>query len=471
MNKTQNFIHVNQKIYRTVSLGKHMSIELLPAYIERIDASKTDEVELKNIALEIEEELLPEHIAILLEAFPLDVRLSLWTLFSCETQQDVFLEMKNESKQMLLNSMDDEACYPLFERLDANDLLEITENLSDHFIEYAVNKMTAKHQEHFKKAQDYSDDEVGHWQSFDQKKISQNLKVSSAKKTSAREQETLVDVVYIIDKESKLLGEIAINKLLMMDNDTPLIDVEYQPVQALEATKDIEEAADEVILSGKAALPVIDENGHLTGRLDIHSAYRFKQQIKDNQEMQSAGLSDEEDLFSSVWLSSKNRAIWLGINLVTAFLASWFIGLFEATLQQVVALAVLMPVVASMGGISGSQTLTLIIRGLALGQITESNREAIVKKELKVGTINGILWASVIGLITYVWFDNPMLSLTICIAILGNILVASLSGVWVPWILDKLNIDPALSGAVILTTVTDIFGFIAFLGVGTLLLL
>ena len=344
MNKTQNFIHVNQKIYRTVPLGKHMSIELLPAYIERIDASKTDEVELKNIALEIEEELLPEHIAILLEAFPLDVRLSLWTLFSCETQQDVFLEMKNESKQMLLNSMDDEACYPLFERLDANDLLEITENLSDHFIEYAVNKMTAKHQEHFKKAQDYSDDEVGHWQSFDQKKISQNLKVSSAKKTSAREQETLVDVVYIIDKESKLLGEIAINKLLMMDNDTPLIDVEYQPVQALEATKDIEEAADEVILSGKAALPVIDENGHLTGRLDIHSAYRFKQQIKDNQEMQSAGLSDEEDLFSSVWLSSKNRAIWLGINLVTAFLASWFIGLFEATLQQVVALAVLMPV-------------------------------------------------------------------------------------------------------------------------------
>lgn len=448
-----------------------MSIELLPAFIEKIDAFKEDEVELKSLVFDIEDALLPEHIAILLEAFPLDSRLTLWQFFSEDCKQDIFLEMKNESKQMLLKALDDEACYPLFDRLDANDLLEITENLSEHFIEYAVNKMTAKHQEHFKKAQDYSDDEVGHWQCFDEKKISQHLKVSSAKKIAARAQETLVNVVYVIDNQSKLLGEIAINKLLMMDNDTPLANIDYEPVQALEATRDVEEAAEDVIASGEAALPVIDENGHLTGRLDVHTAYRIKQQIKDNQEIKSAGLSEEEDLFSSVWLSSKNRAIWLGINLVTAFLASWFIGLFEATLQQVVALAVLMPVVASMGGISGSQTLTLIIRGLALGQITDANREAIVRKELKVGTINGLLWASVIGLITFVWFDSPMLSLTICIAILGNILVASLSGVWVPWILDKLNIDPALSGAVILTTVTDVFGFIAFLGLGTLFLL
>jgi magnesium transporter len=226
-----------------------------------------------------------------------------------------------------------------------------------------------------------------------------------------------------------------------------------------------------VILSGKAALPIIDDEGCLTGRLDLHSAFKFKEQQTDNQIIQAAGLSEEEDLFSSVWLSSKNRAIWLGINLITAFMASWFIGLFETTLQQVVALAVLMPVVASMGGISGSQTLTLIIRGLALGQITDANRQSIVNKELKVGAINGILWATVIGLITLYWFESPMLSVTICIAILGNILVASLSGVWVPWILNRLNIDPALSGAVILTTVTDIFGFIAFLGCGTLLLL
>ena len=379
--------------------------------------------------------------------------------------------MKNESRQMILNALDDDACFPLFDRLDANSLLELTENLGERFIEYAVTTMTAKQKEHFKKAQDYPDDEVGRWQSYDEINVSHKLKVSAAKKLCTQDQPMLTDIVYVIDNQAKLLGGIPISQLLILDDDKPLADIILHEVSVINASKNVGEAADEVILSGKAALPIVDENGCLTGRLDLHSAFKFKEQQTDNQIIQSAGLSEEEDLFSSVWLSSKNRAIWLGINLITAFLASWFIGLFEATLQQVVALAVLMPVVASMGGISGSQTLTLIIRGLALGQITDANRKDIVKKELKVGVINGLLWSAVIGVITFFWFGNPMLSVTICIAILGNLLVASLSGVWVPWMLNKLNIDPALSGAVILTTVTDIFGFIAFLGCGTLLLL
>lgn len=448
-----------------------MSLELLTEYIEKADELFTDESHLHDIAIAIERDLLPEHVALLLEAFPLERRLSLWKLFSGDYQQNIFLEMKNESRQMILNALDDDACFPLFDRLDANSLLELTENLSERFIEYAVTKMTAKQKEHFKKAQDYSDDEIGHWQSFDEIKVSRKLKVSAAKKLCAKDQPMLTDIIYIIDNQSKLLGGISLNQLLVLDDDKPLADVVYNEISAINASKNLVEAADEVILSGKAALPIVDVDGCLTGRLDLHSAFKIKEEEADNKIIQSAGLSEEEDLFASVWLSSKNRAIWLGINLMTAFLASWFIGLFEATLQQVVALAVLMPVVASMGGISGSQTLTLIIRGLALGQITDANRQDIVKKELKVGVINGLLWSAVIGLITFFWFGNPMLSITICIAILGNIIVASLSGVWVPWILNKFNIDPALSGAVILTTVTDIFGFIAFLGCGTLLLL
>jgi magnesium transporter len=454
-----------------ITLGKQMSLELLTEYIEKTEALLANDLQLNDVAADIERDLLPEQVAIFLEAFPLKRRWSLWELFSSDYQQNIFLAMKNESRQMLLNEMDDDACLPLFDRLDANSLLELTEGLSERFIEYAVTKMTAKQKEHFKKAQDYSDIEVGHWQSFDELKISHKLKVSAAKKFCVQNQSMLTNVIYVIDNQSKLLGAIAISQLLILDDNTPLSDVVYQDILAIIASKDIAEAVDEVISSGLSALPIIDGNGCLTGRLDLHSAYKFKEQQKDNQLIQSAGLSDEEDLFANVWLSSKNRAIWLGINLITAFLASWFIGLFEATLQQVVALAVLMPVVASMGGISGSQTLTLIIRGLALGQITDANRQDIVKKELKVGVINGLLWSTVIGIITFYWFGNPLLSVTICIAILGNILVASLSGVWVPWLLNKFNIDPALSGAVILTTVTDIFGFIAFLGCGTLLLL
>jgi magnesium transporter len=448
-----------------------MSLELLPEYIEKVDALFTSELSLNELAFEIEQTLLPEHTAILLEAFPIKPRLSLWELFSNDYQKNIFLEMKNDSRQMLLNAMDDDACLPLFDKLDANSLLELSEQLSDRFIEYAISQMTAKQRNHFKKAQDYSEEEVGHWQSFDEHKILVKLKVSAAKKICSKDQSAANDAIYIIDSQSTLLGELSINRLLLLNDETPFTEITYQESIPLETTKSMDEAVEAVILSGKLALPVVDENGCLTGRLDLHTAYEYKEQQKDNQLIQSAGLSEEEDLFSSVWVSSKNRAIWLGINLITAFLASWFIGLFEATLQQVVALAVLMPVVASMGGISGSQTLTLIIRGLALGQISDANKQAIVKKELKVGAINGILWATVIGVITFYWFENPMLSVTICIAILGNILVASLSGVWVPWVLTKFNIDPALSGAVILTTVTDIFGFIAFLGCGTLLLL
>lgn len=448
-----------------------MSSELLPDYIDKIEELLVNEQPLNDLAYEIEATLLAEHVAILLEAFPIKPRLSLWALLSSDYQQDVFLEMKNESRQMLLTTLGDEACFTLFDKLDANSLLELTEDLSDNLIEYAITQMTVKQRADFKKAQDYSESEVGRWQSFDDIKIPQKLKVLAAKKICAKAKSPLTDVIYITDNQGKLLGEIAINKLLTLADDKPLAELELPEIDSLDASKDIDEAVEDVIYSDKSALPVVDENGCLTGRLDLHAAYKYKEQQTDNQLIQSAGLSEEEDLFSSVWLSSKNRAVWLGVNLLTAFLASWFIGLFEATLQQVVALAVLMPVVASMGGISGSQTLTLIIRGLALGQITDANRHAIVMKELKVGVINGLLWSTVIGAITFVWFASPMLSITISLAILGNILVASVSGVWVPWLLNKLNMDPALSGAVILTTVTDIFGFIAFLGCGTLLLL
>lgn len=448
-----------------------MTLDILSEYIEKLEQHFAEELPLGLLLGELAEELQPEQIAILLEAFPIKSRLIIWELLPSDCQKNVFLEMKNESRQMLLNVLSDDACLLLFDKLDATSLLDLTDDLSDRFIEYAVAQMTAKQREHFKSAQDYDDDEVGHWQSFNAKQIPLQIKISAAKKLCAKTLPLLTETVYVTDEQSKLVGEIAINRLLNLSNEDLLAEVINYDVQFLPANKDMDEAAEIVIMSGKSALPVVDDNGRLMGRLDLFSAFKHQEEERDSQLMQSAGLVEEEDLFASVWLSSKNRAIWLGINLITAFLASWFIGLFEATLQQVVALAVLMPVVASMGGISGSQTLTLIIRGLALGQITDANKKAIINKELKVGAINGLLWAIVISIITYFWFESPMLSFTICIAILGNIVVASLSGVWVPWMLNKFNIDPALSGSVILTTVTDIFGFIAFLGCGTLFLL
>ena len=448
-----------------------MSLELLPDYIEKINNNFENETDIKEVIVEVEQELSDEQIALLLESFPIKLRIEIWLSFSDETQQNVFIEMKPESRELILNACDDELCFPLLTKLDAVDLLELSESLNDRFIDYAVSKMTAKQRSLYKKSCDYALDEVGHWQNFTEVQIPQQLKLSAVKKVCSKNLPTFTDVIYIVDDNAVLIGEIALNAIFKAENEEQYKSFINTDIEYISSNDDIAIASDKLIDSDTSALPVIDENRCLTGRLDLPTAYRYREQIAEAQLIQAAGLVEEEDLFGNVWQSSKNRAVWLGINLVTAFLASWFIGLFEATIQQVVALAVLMPVVASMGGISGSQTITLIIRGLALGQINDANKKDIIAKELKVGAINGVLWAIVIGAITFVWFDNPLLSLTIFISILGNILIASLSGVWVPWMLSKFNIDPALSGSVVLTTVTDIFGFIVFLGLGSLLLL
>jgi len=447
-----------------------MSFEKLPFFIEMLNDNIENPAALADVVAELENSLSFEQIAVLLEAFPIPLRKLIWQLISQEVQQQVFIEMRNESRQLILNASEDEQCFPLFEKLDADELLDLSEDLSDRFVDYAVSKMTAKQRALFKKAQEFSNDEVGHWQSFDDIQIPERLKTSAVKKILSNFLPPLTEVFYVTHQDATLIGEVTIAQLLAIKDETPISTVVDKDYEVLLSTDNIYSAAEKVIISGKTALPVVDTTGCLTGRLDLQQAYTIREEQKDIQLFKSSGMVEEEDLFSNIWISSKNRAVWLGVNLVTAFLASWFIGLFEGTLQQVVALAVLMPVVASMGGISGSQTLTLIIRGLALGQITEANQKAIVMKELKVGCINGLLWAAVIASITYLWFENPLLSLAIYIAILGNIIIASLSGVWVPWLLTKLNIDPALSGAVILTTVTDIFGFIAFLGLGALFL-
>jgi len=448
-----------------------MILDLLPDYIEKINNTFETEADISGLVAEIEENLSEEQIAIILESFPIKLRLSLWTAFSDEIQQEVFIVMKHDSRELLLNTLDDEYCFPLLTKLDAVDLLELSESLDDRFIDYAISNMTAKQRSLYKKSCDYALDEVGHWQNFTEIQIPQQLKLSAVKKVCSKNLPAFTDVIYIVDDNGALIGDIALNSIFKANTDEEYKELINTDIEYVTSNDDIADACDKLIDAYISALPVIDENRFLTGRLDLSTAYRYKEQMFEAQLIQSAGLVEEEDLFSNVWQSSKNRAVWLGINLVTAFLASWFIGLFEATIQQVVALAVLMPVVASMGGISGSQTITLIIRGLALGQINDSNKKDIITKELKVGAINGVLWAIVIGVITYIWFDSFLLSLTIFISILGNILIASLSGVWVPWILSKFNIDPALSGSVVLTTVTDIFGFIVFLGLGSLLLL
>lgn len=279
------------------------------------------------------------------------------------------------------------------------------------------------------------------------------------------------DALMVVDRTGRYVGLLLATNLLGEPSHLPVVSFIDTEAPVVEGVLELGTGSDIVARSGYTALAVIDDEGKLLGRLSIGEALENVRRDLEGQFMHTAGLHETEDLFAPVADSAKRRALWLGINLLTAFLAAWTIGLFEATLQHVVALAVLMPIVTSMGGIAGSQTLTLIIRGLALGQITPQTYWPLLRKELGVGLLNGLLWAAVIAAVTYLWFDDWIIGMVIGLAIIINILVAAASGVVIPVLLEKGKIDPALSGSVILTTITDVLGFFVFLGLGTLLLL
>ena len=411
-----------------------------------------------------------DDLALLLESLPLEQRLETWSQIPADSRINILVVMRGDPRESLIDAMSLDELDTLFQDLDAEDLVELTESLPTRLVDRALQAMDTQQRKYYEDAQQYDDDSAGHWVDHHQLTLPQNAKVRDALRLLRREIPEYVDAVYLINRTGHFFEAVKIGAIFGSPDHLPLTDIGEEEFPTINANEDAFDAALKVQKSGYAALPMVDENGILLGRMDIGVASEMVNEYYEGQIMAGAGMDEDEDLFSPVRKSAKNRAFWLGINLVTAFAAAWFIGLFEATLQEVVALAVLMPVVASMGGIAGSQTLTLIIRGLALGQVTTGNRRALLKKELSVGGLNGIIWAIVVGVVVTFWFGSPLIGFVISLAILVNILAAALSGVVIPIILDKLKLDPALSGSVVLTTVTDIVGFVAFLGLGTLVL-
>lgn len=416
-------------------------------------------------------DLEPEAIALALESLPLEQRMSVWESIKPEERLEIFVELRGESRKLILKELTEDQIEVLFVDMDAEDLLEIADTIPDRLVDVALRRMDKKQQAYYQQANSYDDDEVGHWINHDILIASQSIRVSEALRLLKKDVAEYSDVIFLVNRTGRWTGCVKFHALVAAQPHTYISELMIEDYPFLVANTDVVKSADTVERSGQIALPVVDDNHILLGRFDIGSAMEILRETSEGQLMSTAGLNEESDLFAPVKRSARTRGLWLGINLLTAFLASAFIGIFEATLQQVVALAVLMPVVASMGGIAGSQTLTLIVRGLALGQITRSNLKSLLNKELRVGGLNGFVWAIVIGLVASWWFESPALGLVIGLAIVVNIVMAALSGVLIPVLLDKLNIDPALSGSVILTTVTDIVGFVAFLGLGTLILI
>jgi magnesium transporter len=278
------------------------------------------------------------------------------------------------------------------------------------------------------------------------------------------------DSLFVTTRDNVFVGTLPLSRILTNDPELTVADIMNRDTEVIKASWDDNDVAKLFETHDLISAPVVDGHMKLLGRITIDDVVDVIREEAEHSVLGMAGLTEEEDLFAPAIPSARRRSVWLGINLITAFLASWVVSNFEGTLEKVVTIAVLMNIVASMGGIAGTQTLTLVIRGLALGQVSRSNRYWLVNKEVIVGLLNGIVWALVIAAIAVLWFDDIKIGYVIAAAIIINLLVAAFSGVVIPIIMIKLKIDPAIAGSVVLTTITDIVGLFAFLGLATLFL-
>jgi magnesium transporter len=373
----------------------------------------------------------------------------------------------------LIEASNEEDLITAVESLETDDLADIFDDLPDVVLHQVVRSMTNQDRRRLQDVMSYDEDSAGGLMNPDVVSIRPNVSLDVVLRY-LRQRGGLpenTDKLFVVDRNDNYLGVLSISDLLTLDNKKSVTDVMSTDEKILDPNISAREVAAFFEDHNLVSAPVVNNNQDLLGRITIDDVVDVIREEADRSILSMAGLDEDDDMFSPVVRSAKRRAVWLGINLFTAFLAAWVIGLFEATIQQVVALAVLMPIVASMGGIAGSQTLTLVIRGIALNQIGDANARWLLWKELAVGALNGVLWAGVVAIIAGLWFNSLALGLLIGTAMIINLIFAALAGATIPLFLQRINVDPALAGGVVLTTVTDVIGFFAFLGLATVFLI
>ncbi|ABL99288.1 magnesium transporter, putative [Shewanella amazonensis SB2B] len=420
---------------------------------------------------EILEDAEPGTVALLLEALPLDERYERWQQVEFADRVEVLSLMRADPRMGILRRMPDDEVDLLFAQLSPEDLIEWSDYLPESFTDRALAQMGERQRQHFELYNQYSENEIGRYADHQMLVLSTKATIGQAQRFFRRIELDCNDSLFLVDEEDHFRGAVSRYEVFRSNPDEPLLSLMDEDSRAISADATLMEAAELLEHSRDVELPVVDDEGGLIGRVTLRTATELVREHYEAQLMASAGMNETDDLFAPIMKGARRRAVWLGINLLTAFLASATIGLFEDVLSQVVALAVLMPIVASMGGIAGSQSLTLMIRGMAMGQISAGNLWSLMKNELGIGAVNGVLWAIVIGAVSGWWFSNEIIGIAIGCAILINMLVAAGAGVLVPMVLQKMDQDPALSGSVILTTVTDVIGFLSFLGLATILFL
>lgn len=411
-------------------------------------------------------------IAYLVESFPYESRDILWQSVSDDIKGEVLSGLNESARVHLVKNLNASEICEVTHHLDAQNTADILESLQDKLGEDVIEQMELARRDQVNEVLAYDPHAVGRYMHTDVVRIRENKKLEVVQRylrIKGEIQKTTLELM-VVDGENHLLGTLHVVDLLRHDPSLLVSEIMASPEKVLD-TMDAIEAAKLLRFKNQNFAAVVDESGVLMGQLTAADVLALTVEESDQTVRHLAGIEEETDLFAPVKKSVNARTLWLGINLATAFLAAAVIGQFEAVIAQVVALAILMPVVASMGGIAGSQTLTLTIRGLAMGKVVGSNQNVLFNKEFIIGLINGAIWALVVAAISLIWFEDRMISLVIGLAILINMIAAGIAGVLIPLVLKRMGQDPALSGAVILTTVTDVVGFLSFLGLATLLIL
>jgi magnesium transporter len=417
--------------------------------------------------------LYPADTTHILESIEPEQRAKIWAVIPPSVMAEILLKVNVAVGSSLLKITDRKDLIAATERLGSDSVIDLLHVLSEPLLSEVLESIGVQQRNQIEKALSYEEHTAGSVMLQDVLTIRADvsLDVVSRYLRLRGSMPMATDSLIVIDRNQHFQGLLHLNQLLTLDPHSQVeevMDTRSSAVSFRMLTRDVAALFERRKL---LSVPVLADDGKVIGRIILEDVIGLIRNEADHSLMSMAGLKEAQDMFEPVVDSAKRRALWLGVNLLTAFLAASVIDLFEATIQQVVALAVLMPIVASMGGIAGSQTLTLVVRGLALRQVTPANSVSLLNKEVSVGLVNGLIWAVVVSIVAGLWFHNLNIGLLLGAAMLINLVCAAAAGVLIPLLLDKIRIDPALAGGVLLTTVTDVVGFMAFLGLATLLLL
>ncbi|MBI3903560.1 MAG: magnesium transporter [Nitrosomonadales bacterium] len=417
--------------------------------------------------------LHPADIACILEALPIEPRLLVWELVKAERDGEILIEVSDAVRESLIASMSRNELVEAAERLDTDEIADLAPDLPQAVMRDVFKSLSVEEREQLRAAMSYAEDAVGALMDFDMVTIREDVTLEVVSRYLRRFDELPdhTDQLFVVDRDDRLKGVLPLNLLLVNEPETEVVALMIVDTITLHPDDKAEQAAQAFERYDLVSAPVVDEEGKLVGRVTVNTVVDFIRAESESDVLNLAGLREEEDIFASVWKSAKNRWLWLALNLCTAFFASRVIGGFENTIEKFVALATLMPIVAGIAGNSANQTTTIIIRALALGQITPANARRLIAKEFAIAALNGLVWGGVAGLFAYMLYKSVPLGLVMTSAMLLNLLLGALVGIMIPLLMQRFGRDPAIGSSVMLTAVTDSGGFFIFLGLATIFLI